>query len=136
MILLTTTLLLSLVTALIFSLQQAVWLYSKVHQKVSIRYQIFEALESEVLKWAEQGRAHTSANCSSKVLDVSAAMRVLKAGHGCVMLSNNEKYQYWVNKLGYADKQAVLAIRAISYPDMILSVRFSNTRGIMSWWVI
>ncbi len=136
MVLLTTVLLLSLVAALVFSMQRAVWLYTKVHQTASIRYQVFEALEREALKWVEHGNVHISDDCSSEMLDVNVAMRMLKKGYGCIMVSDNKKYRYWVNILGYVDKQVVLAIWAMSHPDIILSVRFSSTQGLMSWWVV
>ena len=130
MILFTTILILGLLAALVFSMQRAMWLYTKLHQKTCATHQAFEALEAEALKLA---RGSPKTHCLSDVLDVNHALVMLKAGHGCVISTNKIKYRYWINRVGYSDKQMVLAVHAVLHPEVILSVRFSKIKGLMSW---
>ena len=130
MILLTTILILSLLAALVFSMQRAMWLYTKLYQKTCATHQAFEALESEALKLA---RGSLRTHCLSDVLDVNHALLMLKAGRGCVVTTNKIKYRYWVNRVGYSDKQVILAVHAVLHPEVMLSLRFSKIKGLMSW---
>ncbi|MCH9755860.1 MAG: hypothetical protein K0U37_01545 [Gammaproteobacteria bacterium] len=130
MILLTTILILGLLAALIFSMQRAMWLYTKLHQKTCAIHQVFEALEAEALKLV---LSSPKTLCFSNILDVNHAALMLKAGHGCAVVENKMSYRYWVNDLGYVDKQMALAVQASVRPNAILSVRFSKTKGLMSW---
>ena len=130
MILMTTILILSLLAALVFSMQRAMWLHMKLHQKTCATHKAFEALETEALKLV---RGSPKTQCLSDVLDVNHAVLMLQTGHGCVVSHHKAKYRYWLNRLGYADKQVVLAVHAVLHPDVMLSVRFSDIKGVMSW---
>ncbi|MDF1646517.1 MAG: hypothetical protein P1U61_06025 [Legionellaceae bacterium] len=135
MILLTTILMLSLLAALVFSMQQAVWVYTRLHLKTCMTHRAFEALEQEVFKLIRQIDS-TKKNCLSTALDVNDAVRQLKAERGCIVTTDKIKYRYWVNVLDYPERNRVLAVHAVLHPEVILSVRLSKTKVPMSWYMI
>ena len=128
MILLITILVLGLLSAMLFSMQRAMWLQSKLQQKTFAHYEAFEALETVALTFPAPTK-----KCFSDVLDVNYAANKVQAGEGCMMTRHHLQYRYWVNELGYPDGQKVLAIRQVTAWGALLVIRFSERQGVMSW---
>ncbi|MCH9689065.1 MAG: hypothetical protein K0U24_00820 [Gammaproteobacteria bacterium] len=133
MILLTTVLILSLLAALVFSMQRAMWLYMQLNQQTYLSHQAFEALEQEAFKLLNNTNNALNKSCSSKVLDVNYALLMLKAGHGCVVTENNIQYRYWLNCLDSKSKQWVIGVQLAFNSSARILLRFSSTKGLMSW---
>ncbi len=119
---------LGLLAVMLFSMQRSVWLYTKQRHKIFETHQAFEALEQMALIKPEPTKL-----CLSYVLDVNYAESQLKAGQGCLLTRDNVQYRYWVNELGYPDKQEVLAISRVFTPSMRLVIRFAKAKEVMSW---
>jgi hypothetical protein len=134
MILLTTILILSLLAALIFSMQHAMWLYYKIHQKTDAIHQAFEALEAEAFHLGGNGLQVTAnANCLSENLDVNYLLFKLKSGHGCMVIENKKKYYFWINKLKAYKKQWIIGVQSATDPHRVILLRFSEPKGLISW---
>ncbi|MDX2346308.1 MAG: hypothetical protein QNK11_05515 [Legionella sp.] len=133
MILLTTIILLSLLAALMFSMQRALWLYTKVHQKTYAYHEAFNQLEAVAFKLGENGLNTAKISCFSEVSDVNHALLMLNAGRGCLVTKNNTRYQYWINQMKPQKKQWVIGVQLEADPKTQIILRFSKTKGLMSW---
>jgi hypothetical protein len=134
MILLTTLLCLGLLAAMLFSMQRAMWLFTALHQKTQQHHAELQALEATAMHVLKQ--PNTEKKCRSNQVDVQYAMLQLQQTLGCEVSLAGAQYRYWLNQLGYRDKQVVLAVQAVSNSELILSVRYSSTQGIMTRWYI
>jgi hypothetical protein len=133
MILLTTVLILSLLAALIFSMQRAMWLYAKIHQKTDAAHQTFEALETTAFKLLDNRLNLSKTSCFSEALDVNDSLSQLKLDRGCMVVENKKKYHFWINKLQLYQKQWIIGVQSDIYPNHRMILRFSEQKGLMSW---
>jgi hypothetical protein len=133
MILLTTVLILSLLAALIFSMQRALWLYYKIHQKTNTAHHTFDALEAIAFKLKDNRLEISEKNCSDEVLDVNQILFRLKSDDACTIIENKKKYYFWINKLKLYQKQWIIGVRSDNYPNHMILLRFSEQKKLMSW---
>ena len=133
MILLTTVLILSLLAALVFSMQRAMWLYMQLNQQTALSHQAFDALEKEAFKLLDNKKNAFNTSCSSQVLDVNHALLMLKAGDGCVVTEDHIQYRYWLNQLDASSKQWVIGVQVAFNSSAKILLRFSSAKGLMSW---
>ena len=130
MMLLTTVLLLGLLTALIFSMQRAMWLYQKVHQKTQASHQAFDALEAVGL---DLGKMPLKKACLGEALSVHELVFQLKSGHRCAQTVDKKKYYFWIDRLKAYPKQWIIGIFDETDAKHLLMLRFSAQKGLISW---
>ncbi len=133
MILLTTVLVLSLLAGLVLSMQRALWLYTKIHQKTAVSHHAFDALEAAAFKLGKNITDLPSKHCFSEVLDANHALRMLKAGHGCVAVENQKKYIFWINQIKSQKKQWIIGVQSADNSTAVILLRFSEQKKLMSW---
>jgi hypothetical protein len=115
MILLTTILILGLLAAMVFSMQRGLWLYAKLHQKTLAHHHALHQLEAVALKLGGDRLSTSKTSCSGEIV------------------AHHTKYFYWIKPVKFHQKQWIISVQSEAYPTAMLLLRFSKTKGLMSW---
>lgn len=136
MVLLITLCMLGLMTSLILSMEQSLWVYTKIYRRTQAAHYHFESLEKEVLPLLKQVRKQGNLTCFGRTKDVNHAVFMLQSGQGCIVKKQAFQYQYWIDGIDFSANEFILALHSLSFPATILSIRYSLSRGLMTWRVI
>lgn len=96
-VILITTMMLSILTMLILSLMQSVFLYIKVSNQVLIKHELLyqlEAVAQQIVK------ADYSLDCLLREENPNNIIELLLQKQGCLFAWENKKYYYLINDLG------------------------------------
>ncbi|KTD21833.1 hypothetical protein [Legionella londiniensis] len=99
MILLSTVTMMALLSLLVLSLFQSIFLYAKANSHFTSNHQEFYALETVAHLLIQSKVFLKERGCFCSEPDFASALKKLKEGKGCRFLFKQENYQYYINDL-------------------------------------
>ncbi len=126
MVLLTTSIMIAILTMLVLTLMQAVFLYIKVGNQVVIKHEALYQLEAAAHKLI---MANDEPNCMVTDEDPNQIVDLLLHNHGCLLSDNHRQYYYVIDDLGlYPCLQIVYRKKIYSSHHWLISVATAPPR--------
>ena len=100
MILLTTIIMIVILTMLVLSLMQAVFLYFKVSNQVVIKHEELYQLEAVAFKLVLEKQNPLHADCTLTDTNPNQVVDMLLHNGGCSLIDNHRQYYYLIDNLG------------------------------------
>ena len=134
MVLLTTIMMIVILTMLVLSLLQSVFLYIKSSNLVMANHQVFHQMED-----LANTLDLTNAACVVRDKNPNQLVDMLSANQGCVMVEGRRQYRYVLEELGlypclqilmdgtlYGSQHWLVTLASMQPPNMILQLRMAR----------
>ncbi len=133
-VLLTTLMMLMIMTLLVTSLMQSVFLYIKSSHQVMTNHQIFREMEQLAYRLDR-----TNAACVARDKDPKQSVEMLLESQGCIMVEGEHQYRYLLAEQGIypclqvksdngtqGSQHWLVTIASMQQPKMIIQLRVAN----------